>query len=136
MEYEFSIGQTYRKMSLIIWAVISVCLFLAGIGIIMLPIVFFYFGFYLKKANAYAFTNKRVLIHRGWLSTRTTSIDYEKITDVHIVEPFFDRILTHSGHMAINTAGSSKLEVVLLHIESPYEVKKQLDALKDQAQKK
>jgi hypothetical protein len=33
--------------------------------------------------------------------------------------------------MAIDTAGTTLQEVILKHIESPYEVKKKLDALKD-----
>jgi uncharacterized membrane protein YdbT with pleckstrin-like domain len=132
VEYEFSIGNRYRKFGLIIWGIISLpFLFAYGFGILIFLIALFYYGFYLKVANAYAFTNKRVLIHRGWLSTNTTSIDYSKITDVHIQEPFFDRLITHTGHMAIDTAGTTLQEVILKHIESPYEVKKKLDALKD-----
>ena len=121
VEYEFSIGGRYIKFGLIIWGIISLpFLFAAGFGILIFLIALFYYGFYLKVANAYAFTNKRVLIHRGWLSTNTTSIDYSKITDVHIQEPFFDRIITHTGHIAINTAGTTLHEVILKHIESPY----------------
>jgi uncharacterized membrane protein YdbT with pleckstrin-like domain len=134
VEYEFSIGNRYRKFFLIIWGIISLPFLFAydyRFGILIFLIALFYYGFYLKVANAYAFTNKRVLIHRGWLSTNTTSIDYSKITDVYIQEPFFDRLITHTGHIAINTAGTTLYEVILKHIESPYEVKKKLDALKD-----
>jgi uncharacterized membrane protein YdbT with pleckstrin-like domain len=90
-----------------------------------------YYKFYLPISNAYAFTNKRVLIHRGWLSTNTKSVDYSKITDIHIVEPFIDRIIFHTGHIAIITAGSTNAQIVLKNIESPYEVKKKLDTLRD-----
>lgn len=132
VEFEFSIGDRYRKFGLIIWAIISLpFLFASGIGIFIFLIALFYYGFYLKAANAYAFTNKRVLIHRGWLSTNTISIDYSKITDVHVQEPFLDKIITHTGNLAINTAGTTFHEVILKHIKSPYEVKKQLDSLKD-----
>lgn len=132
VEFEFSIGKRYIKAWLIIWGVISFpFLFAFGMGIIIFLIALFYYGYYLKVSNVYAFTNKRVLIHRGWLSTHTTSIDYNKITDVHIREPFFDRVITHTGGIAINTAGSGGLEVILRNIESPYEIKKQLDKLKD-----
>lgn len=132
VEFEFSIGDRYRKFGLIVWGVISLpLLFLAGLGVITFLIALFYYGYYLKVANAYAFTNKRVLIHRGWLSTHTISVDYPKITDVHITEPFLDRVATHTGNAAINTAGTTRDQIVLQHIERPYEVKKQLDALKD-----
>lgn len=132
VEFEFSIGKRYIKMCLIIWGIISFpLLFSFGLGIIVFLFALFYYVYYLRVSNVYAFSNKRVLIHRGWLSTHTTSIDYQKITDVHIREPFFDRVISHTGSIAINTAGSGNLEVILRNIENPYEVKKQLDRLKD-----
>ncbi len=132
VEFEFSVGDRYRNFGLIVWGIISLpLLFSYGFGVVTFLIALFYYGYYLKVANAYAFTNKRVLIHRGWLSTHTISVDYAKITDVHITEPFFDRIITHTGNTAINTAGTTVDQIVLRHIEAPYEVKKRLDALKD-----
>jgi uncharacterized membrane protein YdbT with pleckstrin-like domain len=137
IEYEFSVGDRYTNVGMIVWSVIAL-LFLLIFGfdvyiliIFILMFVFFYFGFYLKIANAYAFTNKRVLIHKGWLSTRVTSIDYSKITDINIQEPFLDRIITHSGHISINTAGTNYHEVILKNVEKPYLIKKKLDVLKD-----
>lgn len=134
VKFEFSIGDRYIKYHLIFWGVISLLFLLAmGLGILtfLALVALFYYGFYLKVANAYAFTNKRVLIHKGWLSTHTISVDYSKITDVHIEEPFIDRVITHTGHIAINTAGTTLHEIVLKHVESPYEIKKKLDSLKD-----
>ena len=132
VEVEFSIGDTYRKFGLIVWGIISLPLIFAfGLGIITFLIALFYYNYYLKVANAYAFTNKRVLVHRGWLSTHTISVDYAKITDIHITEPFLDRIITHTGNIAIITAGSTLDQAVLRHVQSPYEIKKQLDILKD-----
>ena len=132
VEFEFSIGKGYAKAWLIVWGIISlVFLPLFGLGVFIFLIALFYLKYYLKVSNAYAFTNKRVLIHRGWLSTHTTSIDYSKITDVHIREPFFDRVIAHTGSIAINTAGSGNLEVILRNVEAPYEIKKRLDSLKD-----
>ncbi len=95
----------------------------------------FFFLFYLAVANAYAFTNKRVLMHRGWLSTDTISIDYSTITDIRIIEPFFNRILTGSGHLFIDTAGTTWQEIKLIHIASPYETKKKLDEIRSSFQK-
>lgn len=132
VEYEFSVGGRYIKFGLIVWGIISLpFLFAMGFGIFIFLIALFYYAFYLKAANAYAFTNKRVLIHRGWLSTHTISVDYSKITDVHIREPFFDRIITHTGNIAVITAGTTVDQIVLQHINAPYEVKKKLDSLKD-----
>jgi uncharacterized membrane protein YdbT with pleckstrin-like domain len=137
VEVEFSIGDRYRKFGIVGWGIVDLLLlFVVGSSIFIFLvihffIVLFYNGYYLKVANAYAFTNKRVLIHRGWLSTHTISVDYSKITDVHITEPFFDKIITHTGNIAINTAGTTIDQIMLRHIKSPYEIKKQLDILKD-----
>ena len=131
VEYEFSIGGKYIKFQLIIWGIVSLPLLLImGLGLFTFLMTLFYFAFYLKAANAFAFTNKRVLVHRGWLSTHMISVDYSKITDIHVVEPFFDRVLTHTGNIAIITAGTTTDQIVLQHISNPYEVKKKLDALK------
>lgn len=131
VEYEFSVGARYITFSLIMWGIISLPFVLAIVGVFVFLIALFYFGFYVKKANTYAFTNKRVLIHRGWLSTHMISVDYSKITDVHVSEGFFQRLLTHTGTLAIVTAGSTSDQIVLKNIESPYELKKKLDHLKD-----
>lgn len=131
IEHEFSIGDKYIKFKLIFWGIICIPLLLAlGLGVLVFLFILFYFAFYLKAANAFAFTNKRVLVHRGWLSTHTISVDYSKITDIHVMEPFFDRVLTHTGNLAIITAGSTTDQIVLQHISDPYEVKKKLDTLK------
>lgn len=139
VEYEFSIGGRYRVFMILFWLVLSLPLllvlsflefFIFGLGIITFFTALFYYGFYVKKANAYAFTNKRMLIHKGWLSTSLISIDYQKITDTFVSEPFFDKLFTHTGSLTVNTAGTSGPEVVLKHIETPYEVKKKLDQIK------
>jgi len=131
VEYEFSVGDKYIKFGLLAWAIICTpLLFLWGLGIIVFIVVFLSY-MYIKFANAYALTNKRVLIHKGLLSTKTISVDYRKITDVVIVEPFMDKIITHTGHIVIDTAGTNDIEIMLKHIQEPYEVKKKLDSLKD-----
>lgn len=132
VEYEFSIGEKYLKFNMIICGII--CLpftFLWGLGLVVFALIFAYLKFYVPRANAYAFTNKKVLVHRGWLSTDTISVDYAKITDVRVVEPFFDRLITKTGHLVINTAGGKESEIILIHIPNPYEAKKKLDELKD-----
>lgn len=130
IEFEFSISKRYRKIFLIVWVAIGLISLMAGVGIFIIAWALFYYGFYLKISNAYAFTNKRVLVHRGWLSTNMVSIDYPKITDITVIEPFFDRLITHTGNILINTAGTATVEAALRHIELPYEIKKKLDALK------
>ncbi len=130
VEYEFSIGERYLNFILIMIGIISLPLLAAaGFGIVTFLIALFYCKFYAKTSNAYAFTNKRIIIHTGWLSTKMVSVDYTKITDMHVEEPIVDRIFTHTGNLSINTAGSGNIEIVLRHIEKPYEVKKKLDVI-------
>lgn len=131
IEHEFSISDRYIKIQFALWIALGVLFLpLYGAGVIFFIIAFLYKK-YVRVANAYAFTNKRILIHRGWLSTKTTSVDYDKITDVHVNESFSDRFINHTGHIGINTAGSGGLEIILSNIAKPYELKKKLDALKD-----
>lgn len=124
IEYEFSVGDQFIKFNLIFWLIVSLLLWPLALFVI------FYYGFYLKKANIYAFTNKRVLIHRGWLSTSLVSIDYNKITDIAVTENFFAKLLTKTGNLIINTASTDTAKVILLNIAVPYEVKKKLDRIR------
>lgn len=133
IEYQFSISSRYTTFGLVIWGIIALFFIIANfwLGILIFAIIVFYYKFYLPTANAYAFTNKRVLMHTGWLSTHAISVDYSKITDIHIIEPFLDKTIINTGHIAIITAGTTRDQIVLQHIESPYEVKKILDSLMD-----
>ncbi|OGH29542.1 MAG: hypothetical protein A3F30_02465 [Candidatus Levybacteria bacterium RIFCSPHIGHO2_12_FULL_37_12] len=117
------------KWGLIFWIVIGVISLFFFIGFIILPLTLFYFLFYVKRANQYAFTNKRVLVMRGWLTTHLTSIDYEKITDIHIKQGFIEKILYKTGSMHLETAGNAS-QLVLKHLEDPYGLKKELDTIK------
>jgi uncharacterized membrane protein YdbT with pleckstrin-like domain len=132
VQYEFSLSKKYRNFYLVLFSIIGLFFMLGSFptGVIILLLVFFYFGFYLRVSNAYALTDKRVLIHRGWLSTNATSIEYQHITDVTVQEPFLERIITKSGDLSINTAGTSAKEVVLKHIATPYEVRKKIDEIR------
>ncbi len=140
--YEFTIGKRYRELKFFVWLVllatisVTIGIFLgarhpiflgvSGVFFLLLLINTVYYLFYLPQANAYALTTKRILIHRGWLNRHTTSINYDQVTDVSIIQTFFERILANSGTVRINTAGTGVHEVILNHIENPYEVKKKL----------
>ena len=132
VKYEFSVGKRYRTFNLIVWSLLGLLFMGASFefGTIFILFILFYFGFYLRVANAYALTDKRIIIHRGWLSTNAVSIEYSNVTDVTIQEPFIERLLTKSGSLAVNTAGSGAKEVVLMHITTPYEVRKMIDEIR------
>lgn len=129
VEHEFTIGTAYLKFSLIIWIVIGVITSVLLIGFLILPIALFYFLFYAKRANHYLFTDKRVLIMRGWLTTNLTSIDYGKITDIHIRQGFMEKLLYKTGTIFIETAGSAS-HLVLRNLENPYGLKMELDTIR------
>jgi uncharacterized membrane protein YdbT with pleckstrin-like domain len=120
--YEFTVSERYRKLG-IITSIITTPLIIGFLGLI-------FYLWYVKKANAYAFTNKRILIHKGVFSTHLISVDYDKITDVIVKEPFFDRLIMKTGSLIINTAGTTLHEVVLSNIDQPYEIKKKLDEIR------
>jgi uncharacterized membrane protein YdbT with pleckstrin-like domain len=132
VKYEFSIGKQYIKTYLIIWAIISLPFVFAVVGVFMFALAFLYLKIYLPKANIYGFTNKRVLIHRGFFSTDLVSVDYNKITDVTVRVSFLDKTFTKSGQICINTAGGMGKEIILQHVANPYEIKKKLDGLRDE----
>ena len=134
VKYEFSVGDRYRMTGLVVWVLIGALLMFSSVQYGMIVILFsvFYFGFYIRAANVYAFTNQRVLVHRGWLSTKLISTDYQKITDVTVHEPFLSRVFFHVGSLEIDTAGTNRKDIVLKNIEHPYEVKKKLDELRGQ----
>jgi membrane protein YdbS with pleckstrin-like domain len=71
-----------------------------------------------------------VVVHKGWLSSNTTTIDYDKIVEVSVNEPFTERQAYGSGNIKIKTAGSIVHDVTLAHINAPYEIKKKLDQLR------
>jgi len=102
-----------------------------GIGTGLFLYGLFYYLFYLRVANIYAFTNKRIIIHKGWLSTSLISVEYNRITDVTVREKFIEKLLTNTGDLLIDTAGTSTMEIVLSCVSAPYEKRKKLDQIMD-----
>ncbi len=135
VKYEFSVGDRYRYVCMGLGIFFGVFVFFLSWmwGLIAIGIAVWYYGVYAKAANAFAFTDRRVLCHRGFLSTNLTTTEYSKITDVTVVEPILDSWIYKTGSLGINTAGSRGEEIVFAHIERPYEIKKKLDELRDGA---
>jgi len=136
IEYEFSIGDRYLKVIFVFFTVALVFFFFTVdkySSTMLFSLVCFYSFFYAPAANAYALTNKRILIHTGWLSTNLVSVEYSRITDIVVGEQFFEKLIMHSGYLRVNTAGTSSQEIILNHIENPYEVKKKIDNQKDKS---
>jgi len=130
--FEFSVGKRYRYFWMTIFLILAILFLKINLvsSFLLIFISLFYFGWYLKIAYAFAFTQKRVIAFEGWLSTRLTTIDYQKITDVSVKQNFFEKILTNSGSLIINTAGSGLPEIILYNVEDPYFLKKKLDEIR------
>jgi len=128
IKYEFGLGKNYITLTTVFKIILGIIfLFILPIGLVIILLGLFSY-WYLQVANKFAFTNKRVLIHRGWLSTNLISIDYDKITDVVVYEPFLNKILYGIGDLSIRTASTE--HAILDRVDKPYEVKKILDSLK------
>lgn len=133
IEYQFSIGNRYLFFYWLLWLFISMGSIMVyqspPVPLLLFLGATFFYGFYFRIANAYAFTDHRVLVHRGWLSTNLVSIEYSKITNITVEEPFFTKIFTGTGSLTISTAGSIDGGVQLKHVAKPYQLKKILDNL-------
>lgn len=140
IKYEFSISGLYLAFNFFIRLLLALLIFpfvytisleaAVALITIFLAANLFYYGFFLRAANAYALTDQRIIIHRGWLSTEAICIDYQKITDVTVISPFFENILMGSGNLHIDTAGTPGQEIVLRHIPNPYEIRKKLEEIR------
>lgn len=132
VEYEFSLSLRYLYINLTFWAIIGLAtVWIYGLGAVIFLTALFYYGYFLRISNAYAFTNKRILIHRGWLSTSIESIDFSKIVGVNTSQDFVEKIIMGSGRIMIDTAGTNEYEIVLTRIADPYMVKQKLSELMD-----
>lgn len=97
--------------------------------LIIFPFLFFYHFYYLKISNEYVFTNQRILIKKGWIANRVTTIHYNRITDASVNQSILDRILG-IGSLSISTAGSDGYKVILSHLGDPHTIKKELYEIK------
>ena len=128
VDYEFSVAPRYRMAVLIVWAVIGLVMLLSSPAFGVIVFAFGALHYWKLGLNAYAFTSKRVLVHTGWLSTKSTTINYDKIVEVSVDESYFKKALTNSGNLVIKTAGLGH-DIILKNIATPYEAKKTLDRL-------
>jgi membrane protein YdbS with pleckstrin-like domain len=125
--HEFSVSNRFRLFGFGFWSVMALLLVSINsrsalvilVAIVIVLWAMFYFGFYLPRAYNYAFTNRRVLAQQGWLNTQSISVNYNRITDVSTRERFLGRLLTNSGTLIINTAGTGTHEIIMPYVESP-----------------
>jgi uncharacterized membrane protein YdbT with pleckstrin-like domain len=102
---------------------------------IFAPISMFYHLYFLRIANTFVMTNRRVIVKKGWLNTSVKSVEYDRITDVSVDQSFLDKVFYKSGKLSISTAGGDGYELVLNCVHEPHELKKTLSDLKDNYRK-
>lgn len=144
IRFQFSLGEKYLKIMKIVIILIGSVLLLAialslyhifeltliivvliiGVSLaLVIGITHFYYGWFLIRSNIYVVTNKRIIIHKGWLFTDLKSVSFQQITDIRVIQSFVDKMLFNTGILKINTAGRDDYEVILHHIENPHKVK-------------
>lgn len=148
----FSIGKGYINFMLVVTfllcaLIFSLCFIVSRFiqdssaiviwfGVIVSVIIYIgfiiYYKFYLKVSYQYALTSERVMIKEGWLQTKLTSIDYQTLTDVKVVETFTDKLFTKTASILLNTAGADATEGELKYVQNPYEIKKQIYQLAEE----
>jgi len=98
-----------------------VCLLLAFIAL-----VFFVPAIYLAYFVHYVVTSQRVISREGIFHKKFIAVDLPSITDVTISEAFLERLITKSGIIGLNTAGSHHIELSLRHISRPFNRRKDI----------
>ncbi len=147
IKFEFSISERYCKFCfkwqlIVLVLLFSWTLFFPFFGIPFLALIsgliYFFYRVYLPRSRAYALTNKRILIHTGWLSTTSTSIPYSSIVELSASESFFMMHKhTQTGNVVIKTAGAGGFGLLRQHdmlleaVDEPYEIKKKIEKLKN-----
>lgn len=90
---------------------------------------------YLRLARHYFLTTQRVMAINGWLAQQTISVDYATITDLTVLQDVFERFVTRSGTLQVDTAGGPAMEINLIHIANPLGVRDQILELSEKAKR-
>jgi uncharacterized membrane protein YdbT with pleckstrin-like domain len=105
--------------ALIIGQILGVLFLVASLGL-LLPLM--YMWFFVQ----YAITDNRVMSRVGIFTKQSVSVDLTAITDIHTFEPFWERLVSRSGTMGVNTAGGSRMELILTHVSKPDNLKQDI----------
>ena len=116
----FGIGNRYFWTNVIIFFPLS--FLLIGLPFLLKVI-------HLRHSKTYLLTNRRIIVKDGVFSVKTTSAPYDKITHLEVKEGFFMKLSYGVGDITIHTAGRSPIEINLVKIHNPLEVKNLLEEL-------
>ena len=113
-------------------------------GLILLGIITTWVGLSMSyKKTFYAYTNKRILIRRGFIGVDYATLDFEMIGGLMVNVNFLDRLMKGSDNPGTITFGSSASPVIYTrngrtaayafrNIDHPYEVYRDLKHMVDE----
>ncbi|MBO4737042.1 MAG: PH domain-containing protein [Bacilli bacterium] len=113
-------------------------------GLILLGIITTWVGLNMSyKKTFYAYTNKRILIRRGFIGVDYATLDFEMIGGLMVNVNFLDRLMKGSDNPGTITFGSSASPVIYTrngrtaayafrNIDHPYEVYRDLKHMVDE----
>jgi len=116
-------------------------------GLILLSLILTWVGLNMSyKKTFYAYTNKRILIRRGFIGVDYATLDFEMIGGLMVNVNFLDRLMKGSDNPGTITFGSSASPVIYTrngrtaayafrNIDHPYEVYRDLKHLVDEYKK-
>ena len=113
-------------------------------GLILLSLILTWVGLNMSyKKTFYAYTNKRILIRRGFIGVDYATLDFEMIGGLMVNVNFLDRLMKGSDNPGTITFGSSASPVIYTrngrtaayafrNIDHPYEVYRDLKHMVDE----
>lgn len=113
-------------------------------GLVLLGIIITWVGLSMSyKKTFYAYTNKRILIRRGFIGVDYATLDFEMIGGLMVNVNFLDRLMRGSDNPGTITFGSSASPVIYTrngrtaayafrNIDHPYEVYRDLKHMVDE----
>ena len=113
-------------------------------GLLLLALILTWVGLNMSyKKTFYAYTNKRILIRRGFIGVDYATLDFEMIGGLMVNVNFLDRLMKGSDNPGTITFGSSASPVIYTkngrtaayafrNIDHPYEVYRDLKHMVDE----
>ncbi|MFH1174302.1 MAG: PH domain-containing protein [archaeon] len=82
-------------------------------------------------SRRYALSSDRLLYSRGIFSETFMSASYAFITDIRFRQSFWDKLM-NTGTIAVDTAGTDRIEIRYRKVNNPLEVKRMINDLQGQ----
>ncbi len=99
------------------------------LSVFLIGLPYFLKVVHLKHTKTYIFTDRRVLIIDGMFSIKLTSAPYDKISHITVREDFFKNLILGVGDITIHTAGPTPVEIDIVKVGHPMQVKNLLEEL-------